>query len=59
MSRFRYWYRLFRAIVSLPLFLWPGLLLVRDLADPALRGPGIPRRARELHATLTPRIATW
>lgn len=59
MSRFRRLYRLLRAVVAIPLFLWPGLLLVRDLADPALRGPGIPRRARELHATLTPRIAAW
>ncbi len=59
MSRFRRTYRLIRFVLTLPLFLWPGLLLVRDLADPALRGPGIPRRARQLHATLTPRIATW
>lgn len=59
MSRFRRTYRLLRALLALPLFLWPGLLLVRDLADPALRGPGIPRRARELHATLTPRVAAW
>lgn len=59
MSRFRRIYRWARALLTLPLFLWPGLLLVRDLADPALRGPGIPRRARELHATLTPRVAAW
>ncbi len=59
MARFQPSLRLFWAVLTLPLFLWPGLLLVRDLTDPALRGPGIPRRARALHATLTPRIATW
>ena len=47
------------ALLTLPLFLWPGLLLVRDLRDPALRGPGVPRRARELHAALSPQIAAW
>jgi hypothetical protein len=52
-------FRLLLALLSLPLFLWPGLLLVRDLRDPAMRGPGIPQRARDLHATLTPRIASW
>ncbi len=59
MERFRCAFRLFLAVLSLPLLLWPGLLLVRDLADPAMRGAGIPHRAREMHATLTPRIAAW
>ena len=45
-------------ILTLPL-LWAGVFLVRDLADPAMRGPGIPARARELHATLTPKIEDW
>ncbi len=53
------WFRLLFALLTLPFFLWPGLLLVRDLRDPALRGAGIPQRARELHASLSPRIATW
>lgn len=47
------------ALVTLPMFLWPGVLLVRDLADPAMSGPGIPDRARELHAHLTPSIESW
>lgn len=47
------------AVLTLPLFLWPGLFLARDLCDPALRGPGIPTRAREIHAALTPQIAVW
>jgi len=45
-------------ILTLPL-LWAGICLVRDLADPAMRGPGIPGRARELHAALTPKIEAW
>ena len=45
------WFKLFLALLTLPFFLWPGVLLVRDLRDPALRGAGIPRRARELHAS--------
>jgi hypothetical protein len=47
------------ALLTLPFFLWPGVWLVRDLADPAMRGPGIPDRARELHAQLTPNIEDW
>ncbi len=46
------------ALLTLPL-LWSGLWLVRDLADPGLRGPGIPKRARELHAAMTPKLETW
>lgn len=45
--------------VAATIFLWPGLTLVRDLRDPALRGPGIPRRAVEVHHDVTPRIAAW
>ncbi len=45
--------------VSLYVFLAPGLAMLRDLRDPAIHGPGIPERARELHEVLTPRIATW
>ncbi len=59
MSRARRWISLFFALLTVPFFLWPGVLLVRDLRDPALRGPGISARARELHASLTPRIAAW
>jgi len=38
---------------------WPGVELARDLADPALAGPGVPRRAVALHHDLTPRFADW
>ncbi len=46
-------------LFPIPLFLWPGVWLVRDLADPAMAGPGIPARAREIHSRLTPRLETW
>jgi len=59
MARIVQWSLLAVAILTLPIFLWPGLTLVRDLRDPALRGPGIPVHARELHAALTPKIAAW
>lgn len=59
MTRKLHWPLLFVALLTLPTFLWPGLVLVRDLRDPALSGPGIPARARELHDALTPKIAEW
>lgn len=40
-------------------FTFPGIALIRDLADPAISGPGIPARAVSLHRDLTPRITTW
>lgn len=40
-------------------FAWPGLLLVRDLFDPAMSGPGIPARAVELHRDLARPLAEW
>lgn len=40
-------------------FLVPGGLVLRDLADPALGGPGIPQRALDLHESLSERIGPW
>lgn len=40
-------------------FTWPGISLVRDLADPAMGAPGVPAHARELHRDLAPRIERW
>ncbi len=40
-------------------FVCPGIALVRDLRDPAMRGPGIPLRAQAIHQTITPRIEAW
>lgn len=47
------------ALSTIYVFFLPGVALVRDLADPALEGPGIPHRARALHRDLTPRFAEW
>jgi hypothetical protein len=41
-------------------FLMPGAILVRDLADPALRQPaGIPRAAWRVHRNLSPKYEQW
>ncbi|HEX8294735.1 MAG TPA: hypothetical protein VF593_00410, partial [Chthoniobacteraceae bacterium] len=47
------------AAVSAVFFLYPGVVLVRAIFDPALNGPGIPQLARQLHLQLTPRYAEW
>lgn len=41
------------------LLFWPGVELARDLTDPALSGPGIPRRAVRVHRALTTPFAEW
>ena len=46
-------------VLVVPLFLAPGLSLVRDLADPALAGPGIPSRAVRMHEAMSPRLEAW
>ena len=38
---------------------WPGVVLFRDLNDPAMSAPGVPRRAVELHHDLSERFADW
>ncbi len=47
------------AVVVGACFTWPGVTLVRDLADPAMAGPGIPRHAVSLHRDLTERFTVW
>jgi hypothetical protein len=47
------------ALATVYVFLLPGATLVRDLADPAMSGPGIPHRAVALHRDLTPRFEDW
>ena len=47
------------SVVLLVLFVAPGVALLSDIADPAMRGPGIPRRAQTIHHTITPRITAW
>ena len=47
------------AFVGLGGFLWPAFELIRSFFDPALNGQGVPRLARQLHYSLTPRYARW
>ena len=46
-------------ILTLLFLITPGFALLRDIADPAMQGPGIPHRAWSTHQTITPRIAAW
>lgn len=46
-------------IVSAECFLLPGTLVVRDLGDPAVGGPGVSQRALELHHSLSTRMGPW
>jgi hypothetical protein len=41
------------------LFLIPGVLLIKDICDPGIRGPKTPDLAWRLHRDLTPRIELW
>ena len=51
------------AAIAAALALWflliPGLLVLRNLSDPALRNGGIPREAWRLHRYLAPRYERW
>ncbi|HOW97709.1 MAG TPA: hypothetical protein P5567_13720 [Kiritimatiellia bacterium] len=47
------------AAISLYFFILPGLSVLRDLADPALRSDAIPRAAWRLFEDLTPRYERW
>ncbi|MCF7838853.1 MAG: hypothetical protein K9N49_09515 [Candidatus Marinimicrobia bacterium] len=40
-------------------FFLPGLTVIRDLADPALRTDALPHAAQRLFRALTPRYARW
>ena len=44
---------------SLFVFLAPGVTVLRDLADPAIRTVGIPAFAWSLHRDLSPKYAAW
>ena len=48
-----------RMLAATVLCLLPVVLVVRDLADPKLRLPAIPRSAWRLHRTLTPKFERW
>ena len=47
------------AAIAIYFFLVPGVMVVFNLCDPALRVPGISRQAWWLHRTLAPRFTTW
>ena len=46
-------------LLALIFFLIPPCLVIRDLSDPNLRSPGIPRSAWKLHRTLSPGFERW
>ncbi len=48
-----------RIAAALLFFLLPVLMVMRDLADPNIRSPGIPRAAWRLHRSLTPQFVRW
>jgi hypothetical protein len=50
---------LLAAGLALVFLILPGLTIIRDLADPAMRQPGIPSKAWRMHRYLTPRIEQW
>ena len=45
--------------LALYFFLMPGVIVMRNLCDPALRAPGIPKQAWRLHQVLAPRFTAW
>jgi len=45
--------------LALWFLVFPGLTTIRDIADPAMRRPGIPSKAWRMHRYLTPRIEQW
>lgn len=50
---------LLAAGIALAFLFLPGLIVVRDIADPGMRRPGIPSKAWRMHRYLTPRIEHW
>lgn len=46
-------------LISLFFFLIPGLIVVDELADPAIRSAAIPRCAWALHRDLSPKFEQW
>ena len=50
---------LLAAGLALVFLVLPGMTVIRDIADPAMRRPGIPSKAWRMHRYLTPRIERW
>ena len=50
---------IFGLAVAIYFLIIPGVLVLRDLGDPALGGPGIPRIAWRVHRQMTARYEAW
>lgn len=48
-----------RIVAALVFFLIPVFLVGRDLRDPAIRSPGVPKAAWRLHRELSPKYERW
>ena len=46
-------------MVSLFVFLIPGVIVIRELSDPNIRSAGIPHAAWTLHRTISPQFEQW
>jgi hypothetical protein len=46
-------------LLAAALFVYPPIRAFRDIRDPALQQPGIPKAAWRLYRNLTPRYAAW
>src|SRR3989339_1567727 len=47
------------SLIALYFFFIPGILVLRNISDPALKDGKIPREAWRLHRYLTPRYEKW
>ena len=47
------------AAVGLGVFLWPGVIVVEAIFDRGSNGEGLPKLARRLHGSLSPRFEAW
>ncbi len=47
------------AAVGCGVFLWPGVVVLEAIFDPAMNDPGPSRLARRLHTSLSPRYEAW
>jgi len=46
-------------LVAFFFFLIPGIIVIHQLSDPAIRSPGIPQIAWKLHQNLSPQFEQW
>jgi hypothetical protein len=55
----RYGNGIIMTVIAVYFFLVPGMLVMRDIADPNMRTEGIPAIAWRIHRRLAPRIEKW